>query len=187
MFRRFVWTIKFTATKLQFIRTVLRNRDMPDVVRSSFGRDQDRGKYIHCTLTPNEIASCIGNCPTKTPIAKNLSGSLKRSEKYQKRRCPIMGPIWSFWTKTKTWQATLKSGGNCGHWRQWRKGHSLTSQGKYLNPMELLFNYLKNYYIRPQFPENGEKSQSAKTECNHQNVHGEAGASYAAALLWTAC
>ncbi len=32
----------------------------------------------------------------------------------------------------------------------------LPPKGKYLNPVELLFNDLKNHYIRPQFREFGE-------------------------------
>ncbi len=31
----------------------------------------------------------------------------------------------------------------------------LPPKGKYLIPVELLFNDLKNHYIRPQFQENG--------------------------------
>jgi transposase len=33
----------------------------------------------------------------------------------------------------------------------------LPPKGKYFNPLELLFNDLKNHYIRPAFPENGKK------------------------------
>ncbi len=38
----------------------------------------------------------------------------------------------------------------------------LPPKGKYLNPVELLFNDLKNQYIRPQFPENGENLSRRK-------------------------
>ncbi len=38
----------------------------------------------------------------------------------------------------------------------------LPPKGKYLNPVELLFNDLKNHYIRPQFPESGENLSRRK-------------------------
>ena len=41
----------------------------------------------------------------------------------------------------------------------WRVNEVLTSQGKYFNPIELLFNDLKSHHIRPNFRQNLSKSK----------------------------
>ncbi len=56
-----------------------------------------------------------------------------------------MGPIRLFRTETKIWQAALQSDGDAAIETKGGKVIHLPPKGKYLNPVELLFNDLKNH------------------------------------------
>jgi hypothetical protein len=44
----------------------------------------------------------------------------------------------------------------------WVTTKFLPPKGKYFNPLELLFNDLKQHYIRPNFPKNGQPLTKSK-------------------------
>ena len=71
-----------------------------------------------------------------------------------------MGPFGAKWACCESEQPALQPSGERsirGAWREF-----LPPKGKYFNPLELLFNDLKQHYIRPNFPKNGRPLSKSK-------------------------
>ena len=129
----------------------------------SFERDLATPKSTRCMYTQSGVVCCIGTFRTETQTRKRLTrvaidavGAMKSGE-------------------TVIWDRLGRSGRAVNPSSQHyspvardlfeERGVSikfLPPKGKYFNPLELLFNDLKQHYIRPNFPKNGRPLSKSK-------------------------
>ena len=141
-------------TRLQSLRTKLRNEGEHGGEHPSFERDLATPQSTRCMYTQSGVVCCIGTFRTETQTRKRLTrvaidavGAMKSGE-------------------TVIWDRLGRSGRAVNPSSQHyspvardlceERGVSikfLPPKGKYFNPLELLFNDLKQHDIRPNFPE----------------------------------
>ena len=150
-------------TRLQSLRTKLRNEGEHGGEHPSFERDLATPQSTRCMYTQSGVVCCIGTFRTETQTRKRLTrvaidavGAMKSGE-------------------TVIWDRLGRSGRAVNPSSQHyspvardlfeERGVSikfLPPKGKYFNPLELLFNDLKQHYIRPNFPKNGRPLSKSK-------------------------
>ena len=150
-------------TRLQSLRTKLRNEGEHGGEHPSFERDLATPQSTRCMYTQSGVVCCIGTCRTAsstpnrlTRIAIDAVGAMKSGE-------------------TVIWDRLGRSGRAVNPSSQHyspvardlfeERGVSikfLPPKGKYFNPLELLFNDLKQHDIRPNFPKNGRPLSKSK-------------------------
>ena len=145
------------------MRTKLRNEGEHGGEHPSFERDLATPQSTRCMYTQSGVVCCIGTFRTETQTRKRLTrvaidavGAMKSGE-------------------TVIWDRLGRSGRAVNPSSQHyspvardlfeERGVSikfLPPKGKYFNPLELLFNDLKQHYIRPNFPKNGRPLSKSK-------------------------
>ena len=91
-----------------------------------------------------------------TRVAIDAVGAMKSGETV------IWDRVGVKWACCESEQRALQPGGERSIRGAWRVDQVLASEGQVFNPLELLFNDLKQHYIRPNFPKNGRPLSKSK-------------------------